>query len=64
VKTFRDHEGFVRLNEERLEHVLEHPEMIGLEDRIEETLKEPLQVIQSVATQPPDFIIGSTHEPG
>ncbi|MEW6200941.1 MAG: hypothetical protein AB1546_03135 [bacterium] len=31
----------IRLTNERLNHILEHPEMVGNIDKIEETLKEP-----------------------
>jgi hypothetical protein len=37
----------IRVTAERLEHVLEHPEMAGSEQRIEATLREPDVVIQS-----------------
>ena len=37
----------VSLTEERLGHLLEHPEMRGQEDRLAETLLEPDMVIQS-----------------
>jgi len=43
VKVILDHQGFaVRLTDERLAHILDHPEMVGLEGAIEETLKRPL----------------------
>ncbi len=37
----------VRVTEERLAHVLEHPEMAGEKRRIEETLARPDVVVQS-----------------
>lgn len=44
----RDRFGFiVRVSAERLEHVLRHPEMVGLEDRIGVALAEPDRVVQS-----------------
>jgi hypothetical protein len=44
-----DYRGIrIRLTEERLAHVLEHPEMVGLESAIEETLANPAYVIQSL----------------
>lgn len=50
VKTFRDQDGIeIRLTEERLAHILEHPEMRGLEGAIEETVREPIAVVKSVA---------------
>jgi len=49
VKILTDYEGrAVRLTDERLAHILEHPEMVGMEDRIEETLSEPERVIESL----------------
>ena len=38
----------MRLTEERLEHVLEHPEMSDREAAIEETLLSPGQVFESL----------------
>lgn len=37
----------VRLTEERLAHILTHPEMIGMEPRIADTLKRPQLVRKS-----------------
>ena len=37
----------IRLTKERLEHILDHPEMEGLEPLLEETLKRPELVIES-----------------
>lgn len=37
----------VRLTEERLAHILEHPEMQGQEDRVAETLRQPEAIVQS-----------------
>jgi len=37
VKILNDHEGrAIRLTDERLAHILEHPEMQGMEGRIED----------------------------
>lgn len=45
-----DYQGLaVRLTDERLAHILEHPEMVGLEAAISETLKHPALVIQSIS---------------
>ena len=45
----RDFQGMeVRLTEERLEHILEHPEMTGREGAIEETLRTPERVLESL----------------
>jgi hypothetical protein len=37
----------VRLTEERLAHILDHPEMVGMEAQIADTLKHPQLVRQS-----------------
>lgn len=37
----------VRLTEERLEHILTHPEMVGMEEQIAYTLRNPRWVRQS-----------------
>jgi hypothetical protein len=48
VKTLLDYQGrTVRLTEERLAHVLEHPEMRGLESALTDTLRNPTLVIES-----------------
>jgi hypothetical protein len=48
VKLLKDFRGRnVRLTDERLTHILEHPEMAGLESALEETLSQPSLVIQS-----------------
>jgi hypothetical protein len=50
VKTLRDYEGRkIRLTDERIAHILEHPEMIGLEDAIGETLARRQGVVQSLS---------------
>jgi hypothetical protein len=52
VKVILDHQGLaVRLTDERLAHILDHPEMVGLEATIEETLKRPALVVQSVSDE-------------
>jgi hypothetical protein len=38
----------VRLTEERRHHILDHPEMVGLETAIAETLRHPALVVQSL----------------
>jgi len=49
MRTFRDYEArVIRLTDERLAHILEHPEMQGMEDRIGETLLRPERVLQSL----------------
>ena len=48
MKILRDlQERAIRLTEERLTHILEHPEMVGMEQAIEETLMRPERVVQS-----------------
>lgn len=48
MKTLHDHQGLtIRLTDERLSHILEHPEMHGMESAIEETLQNPQEVIES-----------------
>jgi hypothetical protein len=37
----------VRLTDERIAHILEHDEMIGQLDKVEETMREPDVVIRS-----------------
>lgn len=44
----RDYQGrAVRLTDERLAHILEHPEMADLETGLGETLEHPALVVQS-----------------
>jgi len=53
VKILTDYQGrAVRLTEERLAHVLEHPEMRGMEPALEETVRHPTLVIESYADLP------------
>jgi hypothetical protein len=48
MKLLKDYHGRdVRLTDERLRHILEHPEMANLEVALEETLRRPQYVIQS-----------------
>ena len=50
MKLLRDYQGLtVRLTDERLEHILEHPEMVALEASIGETLVDPERVVQSLS---------------
>ena len=41
----------IRLTHERLLHILEHPEMNGLESLIDEALKSPEMVIESLSDE-------------
>lgn len=48
MKVLRDYQGrAVRLTDERLAHILEHPEMAALETALAETLEHPTLVVQS-----------------
>ena len=48
LKNLKDYAGAdIRLTDERLGHILEHLEMIGMELALEETLRHPTLVIQS-----------------
>ena len=48
MKLLRDYQGRqVRLTNERLGHILEHPEMADLETALAETLEYPALVVQS-----------------
>jgi hypothetical protein len=48
MKLLKDYQGRdVRLTDERLSHILEHPEMANLAAALEETLLRPQCVIQS-----------------
>ena len=50
MKEYLDYEGRrVRLTDERLGHILDHPEMVGLEPKIEETLARPECVVESLS---------------
>jgi hypothetical protein len=50
MRLLRDCQGLeVRLTDERLEHILEHPEMTRREAAIEHTLANPEQVIESLS---------------
>ena len=49
-RKFRDFEGrIIRLTEERWAHIREHPEMVGMERSIAQTLASPEAVIRSLA---------------
>ena len=50
MKILKDYEGrAIRLTDERLAHILEHPEMQAMERPIEETLLQPERVLQSLS---------------
>ena len=48
MKTLIDFQGRpVRLTDERRQHILEHPEMAGMETALAETLRNPQLVVRS-----------------
>ncbi len=48
MRILQNHQGLeIRLTEERLAHILEHPEMSGLERLIVDTLRNPEVVVKS-----------------
>lgn len=50
MQILKDYEGrAIRLTDERLAHILEHPEMQGMEVRIAETLLRPERVLESIS---------------
>jgi hypothetical protein len=50
MRVIRDYQGVpVRLTDERLTHILEHPEMVDLEAAIEATLVHPEMVVESLS---------------
>jgi hypothetical protein len=52
MRIYVDYQGSrIRLTEERLAHILEHPEMRGMERRIAETLSAPQRVLSSLSDE-------------
>lgn len=52
MKILKDYRRLaIRLTDERLTHILEHPEMAGLKDAITETLANPERVVQSISDE-------------
>ncbi len=50
MRVIHDYQGVpVRLTDERLAHILEHPEMVGLAGAIEATLAHPERVVESLS---------------
>ncbi len=48
MRVLHDYEGLaIRLTDERLAHILEHPEMAGMEQAIDATLRGPARVVGS-----------------
>jgi hypothetical protein len=54
----------VRLTDERLAHILDHPEMVGLKAAISESLKDPAWWFSRSAMGPPASTIASILERG
>jgi heme A synthase len=47
-----DHDGHrIRLTVERYNHILEHPEMVGQFERIQETIQMPQLVVTTIADE-------------
>ncbi|HKB57808.1 MAG TPA: hypothetical protein VKC51_09475 [Lacunisphaera sp.] len=58
MKLLHDYQGrTVRLTAERLAHIREHPEMVGLEQAIADTLRQPSLVIQSVTDETATLLV-------
>lgn len=56
MKTLVDFQGRpVRLTDERRQHILEHPEMAGMERALEETLRDPHLAIRSRTDETADL---------
>jgi len=50
MKLLHDFDGLpIRLTDERRDHILEHPEMAEMEPAIEDTLRDPERVVQSMS---------------
>ena len=50
MRIIYDYQGMpVRLTDERLGHILQHPEMVGLEGAIEAMLAQPETVVESLS---------------
>jgi len=50
MKILRDYEGRdIRLTDERLAHIMEHPEMAEMEDAMAVTLNKPEFVVRSIS---------------
>ncbi len=56
MRRITDYQGqVVRLTDERLAHIMEHPEMRRMAGAVEETLREPDTVIRSLSD--PDVLL-------
>jgi hypothetical protein len=64
MRIIRDYQGVsIRLTAEGLAHILEHPEMVGLEMAIQETLTRPEKVIESMSDPQRGFTAASMSAP-
>lgn len=64
MRVLSDFRGLaIRVTDERLAHILEHPEMVGMEAAIEETLLDPVQVVQSFSDPEAHLTIATTWAP-
>ena len=58
MRVFRDYQDLaIRLTDERLQHILQHPEMVGLDDEIEHAVTAPDSVVESAAMLRPGCTI-------
>jgi len=52
MRILSDYQGKnVRLTDERLQHILEHPEMVNMESAVEDTLRKPQLVVRSTSDE-------------
>ena len=52
MRILSDYQGKqVRLTDERLQHILEHPEMVNMASAVEDTLRKPQLVVRSTADE-------------
>lgn len=52
TRALYDYQGVeIRLTDERLAHILDHPEMVGMESEIPETLGNPESVVRSISDE-------------
>ena len=64
MKIIRDCLGHdVRLTDERLAHILQHVELVGMESEIERVLRSPTEVRVSLSDDAGDCFTSSTRKP-
>ena len=50
MREYRDYRGLrIRLTDERFAHILEYPEMVGMEQHIADALSSPERVVESLS---------------